>query len=117
MRRHGNDSALGEQTAMIYVIAEIELTDGSRDQFVAHFQANVPNVLAEDGCLEYAPTVDLETELAAQPPARANYVTVVEKWETLAALRAHLVAPHMATYREKVKGLVVKTTLRVLQPA
>ena len=102
---------------MIYVIAEVELAAGSRDEFLGHFQANVPNVLAEDGCLEYAPTIDLETELAAQPAARANFVTVVEKWESLDALRAHLVAPHMAVYREKVKGLVVKTTLRVLQPA
>jgi len=102
---------------MIYVIAEVELVEGSRDQFVDHFQANVPHVLAEDGCLEYVPTIDLETELSAQPPARGNFVTVVEKWESLAALQAHLVAPHMATYREKVKGMVVKTTLRVLQPA
>lgn len=102
---------------MIYVIAEIELVEGSRDQFLAHFQDNVPNVLAEDGCLEYAPTIDLRTELAAQPPARGDYVTVVEKWESLSALQAHLVAPHMATYREKVKGMVVKTTLRVLHPA
>ena len=102
---------------MIYVIAEVELVEGSRDQFLSHFQANVPNVLAEAGCLEYAPTIDLRTELAAQPPPRANYVTVVEKWESLSALQAHLVAPHMATYREKVKGMVVKTTLRVLHPA
>lgn len=102
---------------MIYVIAEVELVTGSRDEFLTHFQANVPNVLAEDGCLEYAPTIDLQTELAAQPPARVNYVTVMEKWESLSALQAHLVAPHMATYREKVQGMVVKTTLRVLHPA
>ena len=102
---------------MIYVIAEIELVDGARDQFVTHFKANVPHVLAEDGCLEYAPTIDLQTEFSAQPPARANAVTVVEKWADLPALQAHLVAPHMTAYREKVKDLVVKTTLRVLQPA
>ena len=102
---------------MIYVTAEIELADGSREQFLAHFQANVPNVLAEAGCLEYAPTIDLDTELAGQPPARVNCVTVVEKWESLDALQAHLVAPHMLTYRAKVKGMVTKATLRVLQPA
>jgi len=102
---------------MIYVIAEIELVDGSREQFVTHFQANVPNVLAEAGCLEYAPMIDLKTELAGQPPVRVNCVTVVEKWESLEALQAHLVAPHMLKYREKVKGMVAKATLRVLQPA
>ncbi len=102
---------------MIYVIAEIELIAGSRDQFVTRFRANVPNVLAETGCLEYGPAVDLETELPAQPPVRANLVTVMEKWESLEALQAHLVAPHMVTFREEVKGLVVRTTLRVLQQA
>jgi len=107
---------MGRIAAMIYVVAEIELVDNVRDKFLAHFQANVPNVLAEEGCLEYAPTCDLPTDLAAQPPARDNYVTVVEKWETLASLQAHLVAPHMTEFRQHVKGLVVKSTLRVLQP-
>ena len=102
---------------MIYVIAEIELVDGNRDEFVTHFRANVPNDLAEEGCLEYTPTLELQTELTAQPPARGNCLTVVESWESLKALQAHLVAPHMVTYREKVKGMVVKTTLRVLHPA
>lgn len=102
---------------MIHVIAEIELVAGSRDQFLTHFLANVPHVLAEQGCLEYAPTIDLATEFAAQPRARDHVVTVIEKWDSLAALQAHMVAPHMATYRENVKGLVVETILRVMQPA
>ena len=93
---------------MIYVIATIEIAAGKRAEFVKLFLANVPNVLAEDGCIEYAPTVDLATEIKAQPAVRANVVTVVEKWESLAALHAHLVAPHMLTYREGVKDLEVE---------
>ena len=34
-----------------------------------------------------------------------------------AALQAHLTAPHMLAFRPRVKDMVVKTTLQVLQPA
>lgn len=102
---------------MIHVIATIELKPGTRAAFLREFLANVPAVLAENGCLDYGPTIDLATGLAAQPPARENVVTVVERWASLEALRAHLVAPHMQTYRVKVKDLVDRVTLHVLQPA
>ena len=54
--------------------------------------------------------------IAAQGPPRENVVTVVEKWESLEALRAHLAAPHMAEYRARVKDLVAGVKLQVLQP-
>jgi quinol monooxygenase YgiN len=38
---------------MIYVIATIEVAAGRRADFLAILRANVPNVLAEDGCIEY----------------------------------------------------------------
>ncbi|MDA1052636.1 MAG: putative quinol monooxygenase [Planctomycetota bacterium] len=102
---------------MIYVIATIEIAADKRDQFIAAFRANVPHVLAEEGCIEYQPTVDLATEIPVQPAERANVVTVVEKWDSLAALKAHLVAPHMVSYRETVKDLVTGVSLQVLEPA
>lgn len=102
---------------MIYVIATIEIVAGKRNDFVNAFLANVPKVLAEDGCIEYAPTIDLATEIKAQPAVRDNVVTVVEKWESLAALNAHLVAPHMVSYRETVKDLVKGVSIQVLEPA
>jgi quinol monooxygenase YgiN len=101
---------------MIYVIATIEVKPGKRDAFLAEFKKNVPNVKAEKGCIEYGPTMDVKTEIKAQIPLRENVVTIVEKWESLVALQAHLVAPHMAEYRGKVKDFVVGTTLQVLEP-
>ena len=44
-------------------------------------------------------------------------VVVVEKWDNLDALNAHLVAPHMGSYREQVKDLVTGMNLQVLEPA
>jgi quinol monooxygenase YgiN len=102
---------------MIHVIATIELVDGQRESFLDVFRALVPKVRAEAGCLEYGPTVDVASGIAAQGSLRTNFVTVVEKWTDLAALKAHLVAPHMEDYRPKVKHLVRSTTLQVLEPA
>lgn len=102
---------------MIHVIATIEVEAGKKDEFLKHFKDNIPNVLAEDGCIEYGPTVDLKTEIPVQIPLRDNVVTIMEKWESLDHLMAHLVAPHMATYREKVKDIVKGASLQVLEPA
>jgi quinol monooxygenase YgiN len=111
-------AALGATMAsMIHVLATIDIVPGQRATFLAAFRANVPNVLAEDGCVEYGPAVDLATDIGAQIPLRENVVTVVEKWRDLAALRAHLTAPHMLTYRAQVKDLVKHVALQILEPA
>jgi quinol monooxygenase YgiN len=101
---------------MVHVIANIELKPGVRDAFLKVFRALVPKVRAEAGCLEYGPTLDAATDIRAQLPRREDVVTIVEKWESLAALQAHLAAPHMADYRVAVKDLVVKVTLQILEP-
>jgi quinol monooxygenase YgiN len=44
-------------------------------------------------------------------------VTVIEKWQDPAALRAHLAAPHMQQFRESVRNLVTGVEIRVLDPA
>ena len=102
---------------MIHVIATIEMNDGRRGDFLKAFHANVDNVLAEDGCLAYGPTVDVKADIGVQVPIRDNVVTVVEQWASLDTLHAHLAAPHMATYRDQVKDIVKGVTLQVLEPA
>ena len=102
---------------MIRVLATIELAEGRRDDFLAQFARIVPLVLEEEGCLEYGPMVDVPTSIGAQAVVRENTVTVVEQWENIDALEAHLVAPHMIEYRKQVKGMVAGTELRILKPA
>jgi quinol monooxygenase YgiN len=101
---------------VIHVIATIELAAGKREAFLVEFRKVVPLVRAEAGCLEYGPTIDLPTGIAAQGQVRDNVVTVVEKWEDLPALQAHLSAPHMLEYRGRVKEYVVGAKIQVLQP-
>jgi quinol monooxygenase YgiN len=102
---------------MIHVLATIELRPGARDAFLADFARLAPEVHAEDGCLEYGAGVDLPSGLALQGPVRDDVITVVEKWASLAALEAHLAAPHMDAHRARVRDLVVRTTLQILARA
>jgi quinol monooxygenase YgiN len=102
---------------MICVIATIEVAAGRRDDFLAAFRQLVPKVKAETGCLEYGPMIDLPTSIAGQPPARGDVVTVVEKWESIETLEAHLMAPHMLQFRKTTEGMRAGIALRVLQPA
>jgi len=100
---------------MVTVIASIRLK-GERELFLDILNANVPAVRKEQGCLEYFAAVDVETGLSSQI-LDENTVTIIEKWQDLAALAAHLAAPHMLEYREKVKNLVEDVSLKVLQQA
>jgi quinol monooxygenase YgiN len=102
---------------MICVIATIELADGRRDEFLQEFRKIVPLVREETGCIEYAPMVDIPTEIDAQAQPVESVVFVVEKWESVDALEAHLMAPHMLDYRKRVKDLVTGTEIRILEPA
>jgi quinol monooxygenase YgiN len=101
----------------VFVVAEITVKPGKRDEFVKIFKDNVPDVLAEDGCIFYEPVVDFDSGIGAQGEVREEVMTVMEKWASIDHLKAHLKAPHMDTYREKVKDMVAGVTLRVMQPA
>jgi quinol monooxygenase YgiN len=101
---------------MIHVIATIELAPGTRDAFLAEFRKLIPDVRAENGCIEYGPAIDAQTDIPTQAKIGHDKVVIVEKWENLAALKAHSVAPHMQAYRGKVKEFVRGMELRVLEP-
>ena len=101
---------------MIHVIATVELNPGTRDKFLAEFRKLIPDVKAEVGCIEYGPAIDAETDIPIQFKIGPDKVTIIEKWEDAAALKAHGVAPHMQAYRARVKGFVRGMELRVLAP-
>lgn len=101
---------------MIFVIATIHAKPGKRAELLQAFHQLVPLVRAEDGCIEYGPAIDADTPIEAQL-TDADAFTVIERWESVAALEAHLAADHMTEYRERVKDLVDGVDLRVLEPA
>lgn len=101
---------------MIHVIASVRVKPGSRSAFLEIFKANAETVRREEGCIEYLPTVDAVTNL---PPQQLdeNMVTIIEKWQNLGALLAHLASPHMLAYREKVADMVEEVALKILEEA
>ena len=101
---------------MIIVLATIELQPGKRPEFLNEFRKIIAAVRAEAGCIEYFPAVDTVSGLPAQGQTRDDVVVVVEKWESVVALEAHLIAPHMMEYRPKVKAFVKSVTLQILSP-
>ena len=101
---------------MIHVIAVITAKPGKREEVLKHFRANVPNVQAEKGCIEYGAAVDAEPALPVQTKYGADTFVVVEKWESMDALKAHAAAPHMAAYGAKTKELLASRVIHVLAP-
>ena len=102
---------------MIHVIAVITAKPGQRASVLAHFNANVPAVRAEKGCIEYGAAVDAEPALKFQTAFGPDSFLVIEKWESPEALKAHAAAPHMAAYAAKTKDLVAERRIHILQPA
>jgi quinol monooxygenase YgiN len=99
---------------MIHVLAIITAKPGQRAMLLKAFKTIVPTVRAEEGCIEYGPVVDVD---GADPAFGPDTFVVVEKWESMAMLQAHSVAPHMKAYGEKTKDLVVKRAVHVLTDA
>jgi quinol monooxygenase YgiN len=99
---------------MICVIATITTAAGRRDDLLTVFRGLVPKVLAENGCIEYTPMVDVPSSMTT---VRSDVVTVVEKWESIAALEAHLKTPHMAEFRQQTEPLRLSLSLQILHAA
>ena len=102
---------------MIHVVAIITAKPGMRDKILETFRANMPAVHAEDGCIEYVPTIDGDGLGGMQTKFGADTFVVVEKWTSLEALKAHAAAPHMAAYAGKVKDMIASRVIHVLTPA
>ncbi len=102
---------------MIHVIAIITTKPGKRDAVLAEFRANMPAVHAEDGCIEYAPVVDLQGSPDSLAKIGPDAFMVIEKWESPEALKAHAASPHMAAYAARVKDFLAARAIHVLEPA
>jgi len=101
---------------VIHVIAIITAKPGQRDAVLTAFRANVPAVRAEQGCIEYGATIDTEGMGPIQTKVGADTFVVVEKWESVDALKAHGAAPHMKAYAEKIKEMMAGRVIHVLSP-
>ena len=102
---------------MVHVLAFITAKPGMRAAVLEAFAANVPAVHAENGCIEYGATVDTPDAGPIQTPLGEDTFVVVEKWESMDALKAHAASQHMAAYAAKVKDMLAARVIHVLSPA
>jgi quinol monooxygenase YgiN len=99
---------------MIRVVAVITAKPARRDELLAAFRANVANVRAEKGCIEYAAHVDADGIGPFQAKFGPDAFAVLESWESPEALSAHIAAPHMRAYGQKTKDLIASRAIHVL---
>jgi quinol monooxygenase YgiN len=91
------------------------LAEGMRDDFLALQRDLLPLVRDEAGCVAYTPSVDVPLAEPAKTPPRSNCIIMHEQWESLPALKAHLTAPHMGDFRNKVQNMVKNVKVEVFE--
>ena len=102
---------------MIHVVAVITAKPGMRDAVLQHFSANVAAVRAEKGCIEYSPVIDAGNAPRFQTRTGPDTILVIEKWESMDALAAHAVAPHMKVFAAHIKDMMASRAVHILSPA
>ena len=100
----------------VHVLAFITTKPGQRDAVLELFNANVPAVLAENGCIAYEATIDTDGAGPIQTSVGPDTFVVVERWAGLDALKAHAASAHMKAYGERTKHVVADRTIHVLSP-
>ncbi|MDY0971450.1 putative quinol monooxygenase [Siccibacter turicensis] len=101
---------------MLTVIAEIRTRPGAhhRQAVLDAFSRIIPAVLQEAGCHGYAPLIDHPAQVSFQT-TNPDSIMMLEQWESVAHLEAHLQTPHIKAWSEAVKGDVLETHIRILE--
>jgi len=103
--------------SMVHVVAVITAKPGLRAQVLEAFNANVPAVHAEDGCIEYGATIDSPDAGKWAAKQGDDTFVVIEKWESMDHLMAHAKSEHMAAYAAKTKDMLADRAVYVLTSA
>ncbi|CAB1214162.1 putative quinol monooxygenase [Acinetobacter bouvetii] len=101
---------------MLIVIADIQIRSGAqhRQNVFNAFRKIIPVVLQEEGCYGYELLIDQESNVDYQTKS-ADVITMLEHWESIDHLNAHLQTPHMYAYQQQVKDDVLDVKIRILQ--
>ena len=101
---------------MLTIIAEIRTKSAGqhRQNVLDAFEKIIPTVLAEDGCHGYEPLVDHKSNASFQTQ-EPDTIVMLEKWESVAHLQAHLATPHMQALHAAVKDDVVDVKIKILE--
>ena len=101
---------------MLIVIADIQVFPGDqhRENVLNAFKKITPAVLQEPGCHGYELLMDHESDVDYQTKI-PDSITMLEQWQSLEHLNAHLQTPHMQAYQQQVKDDVLDVKIRIMQ--
>ena len=100
----------------VYVLCRFDLKpDADVSDYVSKTLAVVPTVRAENGCQMYTLLKDAETDWDKPQRFGERTLWMIEKWDSIEALKAHIDAPHMKAFGPTVRGMRSSGTFHVLQ--
>lgn len=91
---------------MIIVIARAEFDPARLDELQPALDAMMRATWEESGCLSYSMAIESRT---------AGVATIVERWESVEALKAHFATPHMAAFNAAIAGAVTSIDARMYE--
>lgn len=101
---------------MLHILVTMMIKEGRMKEFLSICEELRPLVLREKGCLAYDYARETNSPLGIQEPIEANRITLLERWESLDALKAHMETPHMKAAAPRMKDLRSSVSARVLEP-
>ena len=101
---------------MIHILVTMVVKEGRMKEFLSIGEKLRSQVLKEKGCLAYDYTREIASPLGIQEPVDPDRITLVERWESVEALKAHMDAPHMKELGPKMGDLRSSVVARVVEP-
>lgn len=98
---------------MIEVITEFSCLPGQRQRVLDAALALQSAVQDEVGCLGYSPLLDVPASLPEQV-LDGEGVVLIEQWQSLKHLHAHLTSPHQLEFESQTAEAVRQVRQRVL---
>jgi len=105
---------------VVHVVVTMQIQHGKVDEFLRAVKELTPYVLKEPGCLAYDFTREVASPLGIQEPIDDHRITLIERWESMAALETHAnpageQEPRREELAETMRGLRTSVTARVTE--
>ena len=108
--------AAADQDSGVYVLCRFDLKpDADVADYTGKTLAVVPTVRAEDGCRMYTLLKDAATDWDKPMRFGERTMWMLEKWDSVDALKAHLETPHMKAFGPTVRPMRTASTFHVLE--
>ena len=92
---------------MIYLVATLEIKDGSLTELLKLASPCIAATRNESGCISY----DL-----LHSTTNESELVFVERWKDQAAIDAHFIEPHLIAWRDAAKPYVVNQKIEIIHP-